>query len=76
MERWNKIKLNDCVSLLGDGLHGTPVYDDAGEYYFINGNNLVDGHVQIKSDTKKVNFNEFCKFKKNLNCRTLFVSIN
>jgi type I restriction enzyme S subunit len=36
MSEWKNISLADAVSKLGDGLHGTPKYDDNGEYYFIN----------------------------------------
>ena len=42
MNNWQKVRLKDVVSILGDGLHGTPKYDDSGEYFFINGNNLTD----------------------------------
>ena len=38
-----KYKLGDIVIVLGDGLHGTPKYDDNGEYYFLNGNNIENG---------------------------------
>ena len=41
-----------CV--IGDGLHGTPKYDDSGEYYFINGNNLDNGRIVYNDKTKKV----------------------
>jgi len=68
--------LQDVVSVLGDGLHGTPEYDDNGEYYFINGNNLCNGKIVIKENTKKTNIEEFKKYKKNLNDRTILVSIN
>ena len=70
------VKLEDIVLKIGDGLHGTPEYDNNGEYYFINGNNLVDGKVLIKNDTKKINYDEFEKIKKDLNEKTILVSIN
>ena len=55
MSEWKTYMLgNDVVTKLGDGLHGTPIYDDNGEYYFINGSNLVDGNIVINSNTKKV----------------------
>lgn len=76
MNNWQKVRLKDVVSILGDGLHGTPKYDEAGEYFFINGNNLSDGQIKIKSDTKRVNVSEYLKHKKDLNDRTLLVSIN
>jgi type I restriction enzyme S subunit len=73
---WKKYKLEEIVTLLGDGLHGTPKYSNDGEYYFINGNNLQNGKIEFKNDTKKVNKEEFEKYKKNLTDRTLMVSIN
>lgn len=33
-------KLDDLCEKIGDGLHGTPIYSQTGNYYFINGNNL------------------------------------
>lgn len=76
MNDWEKVKLGDCVSILGDGLHGTPKYNNNGEYYFINGNNLINGNIVLKEDTKRVSFDEFEKYKKLLNNRTILVSIN
>ncbi len=72
---WKEVKLGEIVDILGDGLHGTPKYDKNGEYYFINGNNL-NGKIVINSQTKRVNYIEFLKYKKNLNERTILVSIN
>jgi len=76
MRNWKKVKLEDVVSVLGDGLHGTPKYDDNGEYYFINGNNLLNGKIVIKDNTRRSNEAEYNKYKKNLNNRTILVSIN
>ncbi|MCZ8089226.1 restriction endonuclease subunit S [Flavobacterium sp.] len=73
---WEWTNVKDISSLLGDGLHGTPKYDTNGEYYFINGNNLNDGKIEIKENTKKVSKEEFEKYKKQLNDKTIFVSIN
>ncbi len=75
-ENWCWCRLEDLVTILGDGLHGTPQYDISGEYYFVNGNNLNNGVIEIKPDTKKVNEKEFEKYKKDLNETTIFVSIN
>ena len=57
-ESWCWCRLGDVVTILGDGLHGTPKFDISGEYYFVNGNNLNNGIIEIKSDTKKVNEKE------------------
>jgi len=36
---WDIVELKEITSLLGDGLHGTPKYNEKGKYFFINGNN-------------------------------------
>ena len=75
-ENWCWCRLGENVSILGDGIHGTPNYDISGNYYFVNGNNLNNGKIEIKPDTKKVNQSEYEKYKKELNNNTVFVSIN
>jgi len=76
MGEWNRVVLKDVTTKIGDGLHGTPTYDDNGEYYFINGNNLKNGKIVIKSDTKKVTKDEALKYKKLLSDKTILLSIN
>lgn len=75
-DNWVWTRLEEIISILGDGIHGTPVYDENGEYYFINGNNLNNGKIIIKENTKKVNEIEYLKYKKDLTDRTIFISIN
>ena len=76
MSNWNETTLNDVCSVLGDGLHGTPQYSEDGEYAFVNGNNLVNGKIVIKKDTKKVDRSQYEKYKKPLTTKTILVSIN
>lgn len=76
MSEWKEVLLTEITTKIGDGLHGTPVYDNSGEYYFINGNNLVNGKIIIKEDTKRVNESEYLKHAKPLNERTLLLGIN
>ena len=76
MEEWKEYKIKDITSILGDGLHGTPKYDENGDVFFINGNNLEDGDIIIKKDTKRVSIDEAQKYIKPLNDRTILVSIN
>ena len=76
MSQWKEVILQDVVSILGDGLHGTPKYDDNGEYYFINGNNLDNGKIVFKENTGRTNKEEYDTYKKYLNDRTILVSIN
>jgi type I restriction enzyme S subunit len=73
---WREVMLQDVVSILGDGLHGTPQYDERGSFYFINGNNLASGKIEINSGTKTTTFEEYQKHKKPLNKRTILLSIN
>ena len=75
-ETWKWVRLSEIISVLGDGIHGTPVFDEMGEYYFVNGNNLTKGHIVFKADTKKVPFDEYEKHKKPLDENTILISIN
>ena len=76
MRDWKMTTIAECSTILGDGLHGTPKYDENGEYAFINGNNLHNGRIVIKPDTKRVGLSEYEKHKKELTDRTILVSIN
>lgn len=76
MAEWITTNLEECTDVLGDGLHGTPKYTERGEYAFINGNNLVDGEILIKKETKRVDYSQYEKYKKPLTDRTILVSIN
>ena len=73
---WKIVTLSDISTSIGDGLHGTPVYDDSGEYFFINGNNLCDGEIVINDKTKRASRAEYEKHRKNIGDRTILVSIN
>ncbi|MEJ7822138.1 MAG: restriction endonuclease subunit S [Chitinophagaceae bacterium] len=75
-EDWEEKILKEITTILGDGLHGTPKYKTDGDYYFINGNNLNNGVIEIKDNTKRVSVDEYKKYNKNLNDRTVLVSIN
>lgn len=75
-QRWAWCRLSSIVSLLGDGIHGTPEYSEIGSVFFINGNNLSDGRILIKPDTKKVTEEEAAKHLRFLNASTVLVSIN
>jgi len=70
------VRLKDVIYILGDGLHGTPEYTPNTGCYFVNGNNLKNGLIVIKHETKTVSLDEREKHKKKLNDRTILVSIN
>lgn len=72
---WEQHKLGDIANI-GDGLHGTPKYDANGKYHFINGNNLIDGKIQITKETKRVSYSALSDDDKSLDNLTLLMSIN
>ena len=76
MSEWKEVRLGDITDIIGDGIHGTPVYDENGEYFFINGSNLYKGKIIINNDTKKIGYEEYLKHKKVLNKNTILLSIN
>ena len=67
----SKHKISDFLENYGDGIHGTPNYDENGTVYFINGNNLVNGKIQINANTLKITEEEANKIKRDLNEKTL-----
>jgi type I restriction enzyme, S subunit len=73
---WEVKKLGEITNKIGDGLHSTPDYDENGDYYFINGNNLINNKVSFSESTKKVSEIEFNKHKVELNNQTILISIN
>lgn len=74
--KWEKKKLGDLAHKIGDGLHGTPIYSDDSDIYFINGNNLINGKIEVFDNTKKVDKSIYDKNNKGLNTNTILISIN
>ena len=76
-DTWLQKKLSECTYAIGDGLHGTPLFSENEDYYFINGNNFSGEMIEIKQDTKSVDIHEFEKYRVPLfPDLTVFVSIN
>lgn len=73
---WDLKLLKDITEKIGDGLHGTPKYDENGEYFFINGNNIRNGKIIVLEENKKVGEDEFIKNDKGLDFDTVLMSIN
>jgi len=73
---WDKVVLEKITTKISDGIHSTPNYDLNGEYYFVNGNNLVNGSISINENTKKVSLEEFKKHKRPLSKNSILLSIN
>ncbi len=72
----NRVSISDFIDKIGDGIHGTPAYSENGTYYFINGNNLKNGHIVVGPDTLMIEDDEYEKIKRPLDDNTILISIN
>ena len=76
-ESWKWVRFQNITQSIGDGLHGTPVFSGSQTSFpFINGNNLEDKKIIIRSDTKFVDKVEYEKYCISLSSRALLLSIN
>lgn len=75
-KEWEVKRLGDIAFVIGDGIHGTPIYTNDSDYFFINGNNLSNGKIFITNGTKCVPHSEYIKYKKDLRQNTILLSIN
>lgn len=75
-DTWEWVRFNEITEIIGDGIHGTPTFDPNGDYYFVNGNNLVNGKIVFKDTTQRVSKEEYDLHKKTLNKNTILLSIN
>ncbi|CAI1038701.1 Type I restriction enzyme EcoKI specificity protein [Serratia liquefaciens] len=75
-EHWDIPKLLHVTRTIGDGLHSTPEYDNETGYYFINGNNLVNGKISIGVTAKEVSKSEYNKHYVHLDEASVLLSIN
>jgi type I restriction enzyme S subunit len=73
---WEVVKLSEVTMKIGDGLHSTPKYVDNSKYYFVNGNNLVNGKLTVSEKTKCVSEDEFLKHNINIDSSSILMSIN
>lgn len=73
---WEVKNLEEVCHKIGDGLHGTPKYDEGGGVAFINGNNLIDGKIVITDRTLFVNDIEAQKYRIDMDANTILLSIN
>jgi type I restriction enzyme, S subunit len=73
---WEDEPLELFTTQIGDGIHTTPKYSENTDYYFVNGNNLSQGHILIGETALCVNEEEYKKHFIELNDRTILYSIN
>ena len=75
-KKWDCVPLNNICDGIGDGLHGTPKYDNDGTIPFINGNNLSAGKITIYENTKYVNEETYQKHYIKISKNAILLSIN
>ncbi len=75
-EHWELPKLYHITNRIGDGLHSTPDYKDSTGYYFVNGNNLINGEIVIGDTAKEVPESEYRKQFIYLDHHSVLMSIN
>lgn len=75
-EHWSTRKLCQISISIGDGLHGTPTYDDLGPVFFVNGNNLNGRKVQVSDGTRRVSYLEAASQNGMLKDHAVLLSIN
>lgn len=75
-DAWVQRKFADMFAKIGDGLHGTPQYEDNGDTAFINGNNLSNGNIVISDETKRVTEGQKSIADTSLTNQTILMSIN
>ncbi|EKO3607029.1 restriction endonuclease subunit S [Vibrio parahaemolyticus] len=73
---WETHHLEDLATKISDGIHSTPKYAEKSPVFFVNGNNLKNGKIVIQKTTKHVDENDAKKHRKDLNDRTILMSIN
>ena len=75
--KWEEHKLEDITAEIGDGIHATPIYDDNGTFYFVNGNNISEYGITITATTQKVTEEEALRNNASaLNSYSILLSIN
>ena len=76
-EHWVLNKLKYLSLDIGDGIHATPTYDEDGNVYFVNGNNIGEEYLVFKEDTNTISDTEYASYKLPLRTgNTVFVTLN
>jgi type I restriction enzyme S subunit len=73
---WALPKLKYKTTRIGDGLHSTPKYGEGTGFYFVNGNNLGRGNIDLGSSAKEVPESEYKKHYVQLDQNSVLLSIN
>ena len=75
-EDWDVKPLMDFATIISNGIHATPKYVRDSNFFFVNGNNLVNDEIAVTAATMCVSEAEYKSLKKPLTDQTLLFSIN
>ncbi|EJG0622172.1 restriction endonuclease subunit S [Vibrio parahaemolyticus] len=73
---WDTVPLSKLTTKISDGIHSTPNYDESGDFFFVNGNNLKNGAILLDEKTKRVSAEEAKKHHRQIDQNTILMSIN
>lgn len=73
---WEADKIFRLTTRIGDGLHGTPTYEEGTGLFFMNGNNIREGRIVLDGYAREVPSSEYKRHYIPINTSTVFLSIN
>ena len=77
MKTGNKqVSFQEITIELSDGLHAAPKFYPEGDYIFVNAKNIVNGKIVDVDPDKKTSYEEYLKYKIDLNENTIIYSID
>ena len=76
MVKGKEVTFRDIAVELSDGLHAAPKFFPEGEYIFVNAKNIVNGRIVDVDPNKKTSYEEYLKYKIDLDKNTILYSID
>ena len=76
MIKCKEVTFRDIAVELSDGLHAAPKFFPEGEYIFVNAKNIVNGRIVDVDPNKKTSYEEYLKYKIDLDKNTILYSID
>ncbi len=75
-KEYKRVTFEDITIELSDGLHAAPKFFADGDYIFVNAKNLVNGKIVDIDPEKKTSYEEYLKYKIDLDENTILYSID
>lgn len=74
---WYISKFKYISDAIGDGIHATPNYNENGNIYFVNGNNIGNDYLVFKEGTNTIDDEEYSHYKAlYLTNNTILITLN